>query len=193
MPLNLKERFKEVQLDITKNSKTIPRLIELKEELNQAFDDQIEELLKKNKLVKKIKIPQIDFKILKYLISAPFIYSMILPAFIFHLAVEMYQQICFRLYGIPLVDHKDYFVYDRQLLDMLNFVEKINCTYCSYFNNLIRYTGEIGGRTERYWCPIKYYRKMGNGHSQYTKFVEAKDSKDIHEKWEELRDFSDLK
>ncbi|MCD4756303.1 hypothetical protein K8R20_01665 [bacterium] len=205
MAQDLLNRLKQIHSDITENSKAIPKLTELQEELNQAFDKRIEQLLTKNELVRKIKIPKIHIKLWKYkdksikipinwkyLLSAPFIYGMFPPSILFHISIEIYHQICFRLYGIPLVDSKEYFIYDRQLFDMLNPWEKINCKYCSYVNNLIRYSAEIGGRTERYWCPIKYYRRVDNVHSQYTKFVDIDDSKKMRKKWEELRDFSDL-
>ena len=205
MPQDILDKFKKIQLKVTENSKVIPKLIELREETNKAFDEHINHLRSKEVLIKRIKVPKSNIKLWKhknkrvqipinwkYAISTPFIYGMIIPSVIFHICIEIYHQICFRLYGIPLVNSKDYFVYDRQLLDMLNFSERINCKYCSYVNNLIRYSAEIGGRTERYWCPIKYYRRINNTHSQYSKFVEGDNLEELHEKWEELRDFSDL-
>ncbi|MCD4811839.1 hypothetical protein K8R14_04570 [bacterium] len=205
MEQNLLDNLKQIHSEVIKNYKAIPKLTELQAEANKAFDKRIEQLLSKKDLVRKIKVPKIHIKLWKhkdkrikipinwkYLLSAPFIYGMFTPSVVFHIAIEIYHQICFRLYGIPLVDSKEYFIYDRQLFDMLNTWEKINCKYCSYINNLIRYSAEIGGRTERYWCPIKYYRRVDNVHSQYTKFVDGDDEKEMREKWEELRDFSDL-
>jgi hypothetical protein len=122
----------------------------------------------------------------------PFIYGMIVPAIVWNLGLEIYHQICFRLYGIPLVDAEKYFIYDRQLMSYLNWWEKINCYYCSYVNNLISYSSEIGGRTERYWCPIKYFRRVNNAHSQYPKFIDGKNKGEIYEKWSLLRNFSDI-
>ena len=117
---------------------------------------------------------------------------MLVPVIALHLAIEIYHQICFRLYGIPLVNSREYFIYDRQLLPYLNWWEKINCFYCSYVNNFFRYCVEIGGRTERYWCPIKYSKRVSHTHSQYSKFVDYLDAKNFHEKWSELRNFSDI-
>ncbi len=206
MNLNLSDHLKQIYSELTENNKTIPRLIELKEESIKAFDEHIERLVSKNELIKRIKVPKSNIKLWKfkgkrikirvnwrYTLSIPFIYGMLFPSLLFHLCIEVYHQICFRLYGIPLVNSKEYFIYDRPLLKMLNPLEKVNCIYCSYVNNLIRYSSEIGGRTERYWCPIKYYRRINNAHSQYDKFVDKKDIKDMRDKWEELRDFSDLK
>lgn len=117
---------------------------------------------------------------------------MIIPTVLLHIFSQVYQQVCFRLYGIPTVKQNEYFVYDRKLFSLLNPLEKFNCLYCSYVNNLFRFCTEIGARTERYWCPVKYYRRI-KSHSQYDKFVkEATSRNEFEEKWEELRDFSDL-
>ena len=128
----------------------------------------------------------------KYVLSMPFIYGFIVPAFFFHFCLEIYHQVCFRIYGIPLVRPGEYFIYDRRLLPYLNWLEKINCVYCSYFNNLLRYGMEIAGRTERFWCPIKYAGMIDHHHSQYPKFVDFLDARNFREKWKELRDFSDI-
>lgn len=128
----------------------------------------------------------------RHLISMPFIYGMIFPSIIFHLCLETYHQVCFRLYRIPLVDGREYFIYDRHLLDTLNFAEKFNCIYCSYVNNLFRYSIEVGGRTERYWCPLKYKSGTESIHSQYEKFLAEGTCQEMKERRVELRDFSDL-
>jgi len=128
----------------------------------------------------------------KHLFSMPFIYGMVFPVLFLHISLEIYHQVCFRFYGIPLVKYGDYFIYDRQLLPYLNWLEKINCFYCSYVNNVFRYAVEIGGRTERFWCPIKYHRRISGAHSQYSKFVDYLDGENFREKLEKLRDTSDL-
>jgi len=74
----------------------------------------------------------------------------------------------------------------------INWLEKLNCLYCSYINNLLRYGMEIAGRTERYWCPIKYANNLKEHHSQYSKFVDYLDAKNYRGKLGELRDFSDI-
>ncbi len=128
----------------------------------------------------------------RYILSMPFIYGMILPAFILHAGIELYQHVCFRLYGIPLVKPNGYFIYDRRLLPYLNWLEKVNCFYCSYFNGLIAYAMEIAGRTERYWCPIKHARRRMVQHSQYAKFVDYDDAEHVREEWERLRKFTNI-
>jgi hypothetical protein len=127
-----------------------------------------------------------------YLISSPFIYGMIVPAVIWNIYLEIYHQVCFRLYGIPLVKMEDYFVYDRQLLSVLNKWEKINCYYCSYVNNLLQYSVEIAGRTERYWCPLKYERRMNKNHDYYDQFLDREKIENFREEWVKLRDFSEI-
>ncbi len=126
---------------------------------------------------------------LRYLVSMPFIYGFLLPTFFMHICLEIYHQVCFRLYNIPLVRARDYFIFDRRHLPYLNWLEKINCWYCSYFNCLIAYAREIAGRTERYWCPIKHARRIKDQHSNYNKFIDYADDKILREKWAKLRKF----
>lgn len=188
-----------------KNNSTISKLIQLQAEAKKTFDKRIAQVIEESGLIKKINVPKQYLKLWKrrgksiqipiswrYLVSSPFIYGMIIPSVVWNIGIEIYHQICFRLYGIPLVNFREYFVYDRKLLSMLNIWEKIHCMYCSYVNNLICYSAEIGGRTERYWCPIKYYRRIADAHSQYPKFIETDDPEKLHKQWQKLRDFSDL-
>lgn len=130
---------------------------------------------------------------LKFLISMPFIYMMIIPGIFMHVAIEIYHQICFRIYKIPRVQPKDYFIFDRKNLPQLNWLEKINCFYCSYYNGLVSYMQEIVGRTERFWCPIKHAKRMQNTHKHYDSFVEYSDAENLRKTWEELRKFEELK
>lgn len=205
MTQNLHKRLNQIQKDVTASNTTVSKLIQLRDEAKKAFDERIEQMVYEYGLIKKIRVPKQYLRLWqrrnkhiqipinwRYLVSSPFIYGMIFPAVIWHLCIETYHQVCFRLYGIPLVNAGEFFIYDRKLLSMLNIWEKINCFYCSYVNNLVRYSSEIGGRTERYWCPIKYYRRIANAHSQYPKFVETDDPEELREQWKELRDFSDL-
>ena len=93
---------------------------------------------------------------LKNLLSVPFIYSMIFPAVFLDVFLVVYQHTAFRLYWIPRVSRKDYFIYDRRFLKYLNLLQKFNCIYCSYVNWLFAYAVEVWSRTEQYWCPIKH-------------------------------------
>jgi len=203
---DLSKRLEQAQKSLRTNKEVgIKKLEQLGDDIMSAFDRAISsvdfktnvfaELKAKRKQLKKWRLSWIKsfFPIkIKYLLSAPFIYGMIIPGIIFHIGLEIYHQICFRIYRIPRVKPSDYFVYDRRLLPYLNWFEKLNCIYCSYFNNLLRYATEIAGRTERFWCPIKYAHRMNKTHSQYNKFVDYLDAKTFREKWQELRDFSDI-
>ncbi|MDH3535263.1 MAG: hypothetical protein OER87_05930, partial [Gammaproteobacteria bacterium] len=102
---------------------------------------------------------------LGHIITAPLIYSCIVPAIFMDAVVSVYQAICFRVYDIPRVNRGEYIVVDRHSLQYLNPVEKLNCVYCGYFNGLVAYTQEIASRTEQYWCPIKHARKLAAIHS----------------------------
>ena len=127
------------------------------------------------------------------LVSFPFIWGCLLPALFLDLIVTVFHSVCFRLYGIPLVKRSEYVVIDRQALTYLNLIEKLNCTYCGYFNGLIAYVQEIAARTEQYWCPIKHARKKASIHSRYLKFLEYGDAEGYRKYIENIRrDFKDL-
>ena len=121
------------------------------------------------------------------LITGPIIYSMIVPMVFFDLCVSFYQLTCFPIYGITKVRRGDYFVYDRQQLEYLNFIEKFHCTYCAYGNGLMAYMTEILGRTEEYFCPIKHARKMLGKHSRYARFLAYGEATDYEAKLEKFR------
>lgn len=121
------------------------------------------------------------------LITGPIIYSMIVPLAILDLAVSFYQATCFPIYGVAKVSRGDYFVFDRQHLEYLNFIEKFHCTYCAYGNGLIAYVAEIVARTEEYFCPIKHARKILGTHSRYARFLDYGDAADYETRLEEFR------
>jgi len=112
---------------------------------------------------------------LAYIVSAPVIYAMVIPLAILDLSMTLYQQICFRIYGIPLVPRGDYVVIDRGHLAYLNAIEKLNCTYCGYGNGVIAYGREITARTEQFWCPIKHARRAPGAHDRVDKYFDYGD------------------
>src|SRR5262245_51237219 len=57
------------------------------------------------------------------IITAPVIYSLIVPIAMLDLWVTIYQNICFRAYKIPRVRRRVYIVMDRQHLAYLNTFE----------------------------------------------------------------------
>jgi len=126
-------------------------------------------------------------------LTVPIIWACLVPALLLDGVVSVYHSVCFRVYGIPLVRRSDYIVIDRQSLQYLNAIEKLNCVYCGYFNGLIAWVQEIAARTEQYWCPIKHARRMSSIHSRYHKFIEYGDSDQYQRTFDELRkDFGDL-
>jgi hypothetical protein len=127
------------------------------------------------------------------ILSAPIIWSCLLPALFMDLVVTIYQALCFPIYGIPKVKRENYIVFDTQYLNYLNLIEKLNCAYCSYFNGLIAYIQEIAARTEQYWCPIKHARRISTLHSRYQKFFSYGDAENYRAQIEVVRrDFKDL-
>lgn len=121
------------------------------------------------------------------IVSAPFIYSLVIPFVLLDLWLWMYQIVCFPLYGLAKVRRDRYIVIDRHHLGFLNSIEKLNCAYCGYANGLIAYAREIASRTEQYWCPIKHARRVSSTHRRYAKFVEFGDSDDYQKRLQAYR------
>lgn len=96
-----------------------------------------------------------------HLLTAPVIYSLIIPLIILDIWLEIYHRICFPAYGLPNVNRGNYIRIDRHKLKKLNIIEKLNCMYCGYANGLIHYAQVIAGDTEKYWCGIKH--REGDG------------------------------
>lgn len=113
---------------------------------------------------------------LRHILTAPVIYSMILPISLLDLGITIYQHICFRAYRIPRVKRGEYLVIDRHQLPYLNAIEKLNCVYCGYGNGVMAYAREVVARTEQYWCPIKHARRMRGMHLRAGLFFEYGDA-----------------
>ncbi|MBX9710465.1 MAG: hypothetical protein K2X60_05475 [Xanthobacteraceae bacterium] len=121
-------------------------------------------------------------------LTAPIIYSVIVPMIVLDIMVMIYQAVCFPAYGIPQVRRRDYLVFDRQHLAYLNIIEKFNCAYCSYFNQAIAFVREVASRTEVYWCPIKHARRVLGPHPHYAGFADFGDAQAYRERVAELKD-----
>ncbi len=113
-------------------------------------------------------------------LTAPVIYSLILPFALIDVWVWLYQLICFPVYGIPRAKRADYIVFDRQHLGYLNLLEKVNCVYCAYGNGVLAYATEAAARTEAYWCPIKHARRKAAYHRWYKGFADYGDAEHYH-------------
>ena len=144
------------------------------------------------RLVKRVHRYLADAALLN-LITVPIIWLCLVPALFMDCVVSLFQLICFPIYSIPKVKRGDYIVIDRHYLSYLNWIEKINCCYCAYFNGVIGYVQEIAARTEQYWCPIKHARRTKATHSRYKNFFDYGDGRRYREKIKEVRsDFDDV-
>ena len=112
---------------------------------------------------------------LRNVVSAPFIYAMIVPFVLLDVFVTLYQAICFPLYRIPKVRRSNYIVIDRHNLGYLNAIEKLNCAYRGYADGILAYTRQVVSRTEMYWCPVKHARKVLDPHRRYARFADFGD------------------
>ncbi|MDD5406864.1 MAG: hypothetical protein PHE73_08020 [Sulfurovaceae bacterium] len=122
-----------------------------------------------------------------YVLSVPIIWACLIPAFFLDIVVSLYQATCFPIYKISKVKRSDYIIVDRHKLGYLNIIEKANCWYCSYFNGLLGYVSEIGGRTEQFWCPIRHSARVKSMHEYYKNFVDYGNSKEYRQNQPELR------
>ena len=164
---------------------------ELEQELDRMLDEKSRELqysLRRGKVVFDLGIRRWQrqqrtglWRYLRqapvgYILSAPVIYGMIVPMVFLDMSVTLYQQICFRVYGIPRVCRADYLVIDRHQLAYLNVIERLNCIYCGYANGVVAYAREITGRTEQFWCPIKHARRTIGAHKRTDEFFDYGDA-----------------
>ena len=180
----------------------LKRIRELENELEQEFaakSQLMAENFKKRKMIfeeavreqqKKFKLPLGKYLLnakIRNTLSAPFIYVMIVPLAFVDLSVFLYQHICFRLYRIPIVKRKEYFVIDRQHLVYLNLLEKFNCIYCGYGTSVAAYVKETIARTEQFWCPIKHASHVKDPHGRYYKFFEYGDAEAYRENYDVVK------
>jgi hypothetical protein len=135
-----------------------------------------QELLRRHRELQVSLVRYITHARLLVVITAPFIYALIVPLVLLDLFVSLYQAVCFPVYGIAKVRRGEYLVFDRHHLAYLNALEKLNCAYCSYANGLIAYVREIASRTEEYWCPIKHARRTIGAHARYAGFEDYGDA-----------------
>jgi len=109
---------------------------------------------------------------LRNVVSAPFIYAMLIPFVFLDVFLFVYQSVCFPLYRIPKVRRSIFIVLDRHQLGYLNVIERTNCMYCGYVDGLLAYARQIVSRTETYWCPIKHARRVLDPHRRYARFTD---------------------
>jgi hypothetical protein len=165
----------------------LSEISELEEELASVIDEQQERLhyriegsrIRFEENLRRIHhelktgvLPWLRESELRNIVSAPFIYVMIVPFVMLDVFLFVYQSVCFPLYRIPKVKRSNYVVVDRHHLGYLNAIEKVNCMFCGYVDGLLSYTRQIVSRTEMYWCPIKHARKVLDPHRRYARFTD---------------------
>lgn len=141
-----------------------------------------EELRRRNRALRTGIIGYLRHARVLVTLTAPVIYSLILPLALLDIFVSVYQAICFPVYRITKVRRRDHIVFDRHLLGYLNGIEKLNCVYCSYANGLLSYAGEIASRTEEHWCPIKHQARVSRANGRYLGFAEYGDPQGYQER-----------
>jgi hypothetical protein len=109
-------------------------------------------------------------------VTAPIIYSLIIPFLLADIWVVIYQAVYFQACGITRVRRSDYIVFDRRHLAYLNWIEAMNCLFCAYANGLVSYIRQVSSRAEQYWCPIKHALKIHDPHTRYQKFLKCGDA-----------------
>jgi hypothetical protein len=130
---------------------------------------------------------------LLHILTAPIVYMMIIPAVILDLFLFIYVSVIFPVYKFPKILRADYIVFDRQYLGYLNFIEKLNCVYCSYFNGLMNYTVAVAARSELYFCPIKHAKKIAYTHEYYYDFLAYADAKSYKKNLKECKEKAQVK
>lgn len=180
----------------------VARIRELQAELEQDLDQKREEfryhfenhktrfeqdILELHKRLRKGTLRYVFEAPPLFILTAPVIYGAILPMLLLDLAVTVYQAICFPVYKIPKLKRADYFIFDRHRLPYLNWIERLNCFYCSYGNGLMAYGREIVARTEQFWCPIKHASNAFNAHDRYRDFFDYGDVERYRAELETLR------
>jgi hypothetical protein len=124
---------------------------------------------------------------IRNILSAPFIFALIIPFALLDLFLSVYHTVCFRLYRLPPVPRADYVVIDRHHLHYLNILQKLNCVYCGYVNGVIAWARELASVTEQYWCPIKHARKVRGSHTRYAQFIDYGDAEAVEVRVVDLR------
>jgi hypothetical protein len=120
----------------------------------------------------------------KVLVTAILWYLGVFVIVLFDCFVTVYQQICFRVYKIRIVDRNTHFIFEKKRLKNMNFVQVINYYLGSYCLGVIsRYGREIFSLTERYWCPIKHAKRVLGYHDRYDEFAEYGNPDEFFEKY----------
>jgi hypothetical protein len=131
------------------------------------------------------------YNFLKNLLTAPFIWFLVIPLLILDFFIELYHRICFPLYGLPLINRSQFFNFDRRKLSYLKWWEQLGCLYCSYANGLLPYCSAIAAATEKYWCAIKHPTNPNfhepEHHKQFLEYNDENAYRDLEENYQNLQ------
>lgn len=186
LSMRIREKLNEIQNEFESEMEEQRRKFEYRLEQGRVVFEK--GVIPRHRLLRIKLLRFIRTSSIGVIITAPVIYSLIIPVVLSDLLVTIYQHICFPVYRIPLVKRSEYVVMDRKYLEYLNLIQKVNCIYCEYANGVIAYVREVASRTEYYWCPIKHARKAKGTHDRYYDFLDYGDSEDFMEKWEHQRE-----
>ena len=179
------DRLREAEDDLTQEAERQQRRWQYRIERGRVWFD--EEVRRAQRAFRQ-SIPAFIWESsLASLVTAPVIYSLLLPFVALDAWVTLYQWICFPIYGIARVPRRRYLVVDRNTLSYLNGIEKVNCVYCGYANGTIAYVREVTARTEQYWCPIKHARPIPAPHGRYHLFFDYGDGQTYRHDLPKLR------
>jgi len=179
----------------------LPTVEKVEEEIKSEFYELrkgkvwfSEEIKREHRKLKTSLVRYVLHSRIMAILTAPFIYAVIVPFVLLDLFVTVYQTVCFPVYGIPKARRRDYVAIDRNKLRYLNALEGFNCMYCSYGNGVLAYAVEIAGRTEQHWCPIRHARRVQNVHDRYSHFLPYGDAAAYRKELDSVRcDFKDIK
>ena len=179
----------------------LPEVEKFEEEIKSKFYELrngkiwfSEEIKREHRRLKTSLVRYVLHSRIMAILTAPFIYAVIIPFVLLDLFVSVYQAVCFPVYGIPKARRRDYIAIDRNKLRYLNALEGFNCLYCSYGNGVLAYAVEVAGRTEQHWCPIRHARRVQNAHDRYAHFLPYGDAAAYRAEIEKVRcDFKDVK
>lgn len=121
------------------------------------------------------------------LFTAPVIYAGLVPIALLDIFATVFQAVCLREYHIAKVRRKGFISFDRHRLPYLNFLEKLNCDYCAYFNGVLAYAREVASRTEQHFCPIRHRRPALGQHPRHDHFVPYGDAEAFEARLPELQ------
>jgi hypothetical protein len=182
----IREKLSELQEEFEKGVEERRQKFSYRLEQGKVVFEQ--EILARHRLLRIKLLRFLSQSKLGAVVTAPVIYSLIIPIAMLDAFMTVYQHICFRVYRIPLIRRADYVVMDRKYLEYLNVIQKVNCIYCEYSNGVISYAREVASRTEQFWCPIKHAKKVKDAHTRYYDFIEYGDSEEFPAKMREQRE-----